>query len=50
MRGHGDMLMDEPCTRMSPKMRAVPGGPFAATSPPSAMSPVTVSLSTTHSG
>ena len=40
MRGHGDMLIDDPCTRVSPKMSAVPGGPLAATRPPALMSSV----------
>ena len=49
-RGHGDMLIDEPCTRQSPMMSIVPGGPLADTSPPSSTRVVTVSLSTVHSG
>jgi len=38
VRGQGYMLSEELCTRLSPKMSTVPGGPFADTSPPSSMS------------
>ena len=45
-RSQGDRLGGEPWTRQSPKIRAVPAGPVADTSLPSAASPATVSRST----